>query len=251
MHRTQIEITTQCNYTCRYCYSKHLPDKFMSWPVFKDIVQAEKYTSSVFHLQGEGEPLLHPAFFNMCSYIKSKTAIPITVTTNGSMIGETIATRIKFYISALTVSLDTLNKGEAIGIGRPHLDKTLAGLKLLKAAEYHSVTIAAVDFGQDLTELEAFCLLNDYCLTIQPLQQKRDYVLGYIELPRKIKKDKPKAVRCSYVMGDIMHWYNVEGIKAPCCYIKDLSYYPGYAELKNQFAAKQVPACCTGCFNLG
>ncbi|MDQ7785248.1 MAG: hypothetical protein RDU20_20350, partial [Desulfomonilaceae bacterium] len=64
----QVEVTSHCNAECVYCphavskRSRH--QTHMSMDTFEKLLPFFRRTAHV-HLQGWGEPLLHPRFFEM------------------------------------------------------------------------------------------------------------------------------------------------------------------------------------------
>jgi MoaA/NifB/PqqE/SkfB family radical SAM enzyme len=84
----QIEPVGQCNLRCQMCAIQfrtdgppHGPPAFMSFETFTRLID-EFGAIEQLHLQGLGEPMMHPRFFDMVSYA---TARGIRVTTNSNM----------------------------------------------------------------------------------------------------------------------------------------------------------------------
>ena len=85
MHLLELEITTECNQNCQYCYNRE--NKHINMPL-KDIIKylkfAEENGVQVVVISG-GEASLHPDFTNLCEMIRrDKFKIPrIVVQSNG------------------------------------------------------------------------------------------------------------------------------------------------------------------------
>jgi radical SAM protein with 4Fe4S-binding SPASM domain len=85
----QIEPTDHCNLRCGHC-SIHGPGSperhrgFMSWDLFTRIVD-ENPALTCMILVRNGEPLLHPGFFDMVAYAAAR-GIHVSTYTNGSLL---------------------------------------------------------------------------------------------------------------------------------------------------------------------
>ena len=84
----QIEPVDQCNLRCQMCPIQfrqdgppYGPPAFMQFDVFTNII--DQFTGlETLHLQGLGEPMMHPQFFEMVEYAKVRE---IRVTTNSNL----------------------------------------------------------------------------------------------------------------------------------------------------------------------
>ncbi|MBP7341832.1 MAG: radical SAM protein [Syntrophaceae bacterium] len=92
----QLEVTTRCNASCRYCprtvYRSSWIDRDLSWETFRLLYPVMKQTRMV-HLQGWGEPLLHPCLFDMIALAK-KAGCVVGTTTNGMLLDRRTAVRL-------------------------------------------------------------------------------------------------------------------------------------------------------------
>jgi MoaA/NifB/PqqE/SkfB family radical SAM enzyme len=81
----QVEVTSHCNAECRYCphavYKQSRQDSHIAIETFKKLIPAFRRTRLVY-LQGWGEPLLHPRFFEMVR-IARECGCQVGTTTNG------------------------------------------------------------------------------------------------------------------------------------------------------------------------
>jgi radical SAM protein with 4Fe4S-binding SPASM domain len=79
----QIEPTTRCDLSCRFCPREHLPIKGedLTLDTFRRIIDHNPFVVAVL-LQGLGEPLLHPEIEGMIRYGRSKR-IFMGICTNG------------------------------------------------------------------------------------------------------------------------------------------------------------------------
>lgn len=92
----QIEVSTRCPGRCSYCPHSTMRDQWRSrdmdmetfsllWPMMR--------RSARVHLQGWGEPLLNPAFFNMAALAR-KAGCAVSTTTCGLLMDEDLAERL-------------------------------------------------------------------------------------------------------------------------------------------------------------
>lgn len=92
----QIEVTTRCNASCLYCprttYRHSWDNRDISFENFKTLLPVMADTKMV-HLQGWGEPFLHPHLFEMIASVK-KTGCKVGTTTNGMLLDRDIISRL-------------------------------------------------------------------------------------------------------------------------------------------------------------
>jgi MoaA/NifB/PqqE/SkfB family radical SAM enzyme len=105
----QIEPVGQCNLRCQMCPIQfrqdgppHGPPAFMAFDTFTRIVE-ELPTLEHLHLQGLGEPMMHPRFFDMVSFAADRG---IRVTTNTNM---TLVLNPRRAQSTVTCGLDCIH----------------------------------------------------------------------------------------------------------------------------------------------
>jgi MoaA/NifB/PqqE/SkfB family radical SAM enzyme len=92
----QVEVTSRCRARCTYCPHTTLRERWQSrdmamrtfgrlWPAMR--------TADRVHLQGWGEPLMHPSFFEMV-VLARKAGCAVSTTTCGLLMDENLARRI-------------------------------------------------------------------------------------------------------------------------------------------------------------
>ena len=92
----QVEVTSRCPGRCRYCPHTTMKEEWLSrdmdvatfsrlWPLMR--------RSARVHLQGWGEPLLNPAFFDMAALAR-KAGCQVSTTTCGLRMDEKVAREI-------------------------------------------------------------------------------------------------------------------------------------------------------------
>ncbi len=104
----QVEVTSRCNACCLYCprtvYGDRWPDRDISPDLFRALVPYFA-TARMVHLQGWGEPLLHPDFFDMIALAR-KSGCRVSTTTNGMRLDRAKITRlVASGIDCLALSL--------------------------------------------------------------------------------------------------------------------------------------------------
>ena len=134
----QIEPVGQCNLRCQMCSIQfrhdgppYGPPAFMAFETFTRIIEQFQGLREL-HLQGLGEPMMHPRFFEMIEYATHKG---ITVTTNSNITLLTERRAIRCVTSGLNcihISLDgaTAETYERIRV-RAHFERVMSNLERL------------------------------------------------------------------------------------------------------------------------
>lgn len=242
---TQIEVTTRCNYDCKYCAGRSMEQKDMSWEMFLSI--AQNITSKQCSLQGEGEPTLWPYFYKAAQYLHSRK-IGVSTIINASRVNIEL---LDAHFTKVGVSIDTLDDKVAQEIGRHKLSKVLDNLQLMIPKLRNRLTIHTTDFGQDLEPIKKYCADTNIKHVIQPLQKKLDYVVVY---PKhwdvKINTVRPNnSYSCVYLREPLMEFYTIDGYKRPCCFMKSHTTL-SKQQLQLSLKSGSVSQVCVGCFNL-
>jgi MoaA/NifB/PqqE/SkfB family radical SAM enzyme len=214
----QFEVTTHCTFICFYCAGRDMPQKHMDWDVFERLLAGLPQGRHVVSLQGEGEPTLHPRFWDMAAAVRRCGSEPTTIT-NGY---EIDVARMAAEMPTVAVSLDTLDEAEATRIGRLKLPRVLANLdKLVAVMGPQRLRIMTVDYGQELSDLRQFVQSKRIDQHIvQPLQRKDDYARRY---PERAAPQGQYHYQCRFLRAPVMRFYDIAGRELPCCFIKDVS----------------------------
>jgi len=84
----QIEPTTRCNFTCGFCAGRHMNQAELDPAVFEAFLSTIDGLEHI-ELQGEGEPLLHPQFFELVRMARRRFPdVSISIISNGSLFSE-------------------------------------------------------------------------------------------------------------------------------------------------------------------
>lgn len=104
----QIEPTTRCNFNCHFCIGRQMPQRDMGVEIFENIIQLFPEIEHI-ELQGEGEPLLNPHFFEMVAAAKRhRPNVRISFITNGSLFNQqNIEKILECDISKIYVSIES------------------------------------------------------------------------------------------------------------------------------------------------
>lgn len=249
----QIEVTTICNFDCFYCAGRDMAQRHMEMPVFAHIMgQLPRHTGMTVSLQGEGEPTLHPSFWDMARAVREHGLRAYTIT-NGTRVD---ARQFADALHSVGVSVDTLDAEEARRIGRYNLPKVLTNLEsLVRSMGPGRVTVHTVRYGQDIEPLKVYLRsIGVYQQIVQPLQVKDDYARRYAQ--QQVVVVVPPAARplarysCNFLDTPRMRYFNIDGVEMPCCFIKDTTGYTSADDLRQTLARRQIPVACSGCREL-
>jgi MoaA/NifB/PqqE/SkfB family radical SAM enzyme len=118
----QIEVTTRCLNRCVMCPRTALADEWpemdLSWEVFQRIARAFDRAQHV-HLQGWGEPLLHPRLLDMISVAKG-AGCRVGLTTNGTRLDPELSKcllELDLDLIAVSIAGATRETHERIRVG--------------------------------------------------------------------------------------------------------------------------------------
>jgi radical SAM protein with 4Fe4S-binding SPASM domain len=168
----QIEPVGQCNLRCKMCPIQFRtdgqhgsPSAFIQFDVFCQLIN--QFTNlSELHLQGLGEPLLHPRFFDMVRFAAQR-GIQVSTNTNMTVMTEERADEcVASGLQTMHVSLDGAHAEtyESIRV-KARFDKVLRNLRrLINAKEavrsvLPHVRLVAVVMRENLDELPALVRL--------------------------------------------------------------------------------------------
>ena len=167
----QIEPVGQCNLRCRMCAIQfrrdgppHGPLAFMPFDTFTGLIAQFPALRSL-HLQGLGEPTMHPRFFEMVAYAASR-GIRVSTNSNLTLWSERRARQcVSSGLAELSVSLDAADPAifERIRQGA-HFGKVLRNLRRVIAARAAAgatldVRIVMVLMRENLADLPALVRL--------------------------------------------------------------------------------------------
>ncbi len=159
----QVEVTTRCNARCSYCprtwAGEAWPDADLDYDLFRGLLQ--QLSTLQVHLQGWGEPFLHPRFLDLVRAARS-AGMKTGTTSNGALIDQGLAEAIiGSGLDVLALSLAGVReRNDAIRQGAP-FEKVLAAMDALAGAKARSgsarpaVHVAYMLLKSDASDLEA------------------------------------------------------------------------------------------------
>jgi len=167
--RAQIEVTTRCNLRCPMCArTKALGRGGQHMPVelFARVMRELDFVSDL-HLQGFGEPLMHPRLAELIRIADPRRRF-VATNTNATVLGPRQAEMlVASGLHEVKVSLDSPEPATYAEIRPPaSLASALRGLRLLREARQRAgsarprVVIAAVCQPSNLPHLEALVELS-------------------------------------------------------------------------------------------
>jgi radical SAM protein with 4Fe4S-binding SPASM domain len=164
----QIEPVGRCNLACKMCrvvYREEKAPALMSYDAFCRLLDQFPAIHEL-HLQGLGEPLLHPRFFDMVRYAAAR-GIEVSTNTNLTALSERRAEEcVKSGLRRMHVSLDAAHAEayEYIRVGA-RFDKVMRNLAWLNEARHRlraeipEIRLVAVAMRRNLEQLPALVRL--------------------------------------------------------------------------------------------
>jgi len=131
----QVEVTSRCSRKCSVCARSALGERWIEGDLAPETwarLRPDLGLAAHVHLQGWGEPLLHPRLVEMVGDAR-RAGCAVGLTTNGDMLGEAASELVAAGLDQVAVSLggDRQLHGELRG--GSDLDVVLAGLATLAA----------------------------------------------------------------------------------------------------------------------
>jgi len=185
----QIEPTTRCNFTCGFCAGRSMRQADLAWPTFLAFLDAHPGLVHV-ELQGEGEPLLHPRFFDMAAECRAR-GITVGLITNGSLLGREMVDRLLAAdLAAVHVSMESAEPAQFQRIRGGKFAKVREGIARLASRrrtlglERPLIGLTVTVLGETIGALQPICDLYsaerlDGGLLVQPLQTMSAYARRY------------------------------------------------------------------------
>ncbi len=183
----QVEVTSRCNLRCVMCPRVGLADRWremdLPWEAFQRIARAFDRVKHV-HLQGWGEPLLHPRLFDMIAVAKD-AGCRVGFTTNGMRLTPDAARRLvdlRLDLLAVSIAGATPRTHESLRVGSD-LPLILENIRRLLALRS--------DHGRDAPKVELSYLMTR--TNMEELPQA-------VELAASLGADELYATNLDYVV---------------------------------------------------
>lgn len=187
----QIEPTTRCNFTCGFCCGRQMTQTDLSLATFERALAAFPKLQQL-ELQGEGEPLMNPHFFDMLRLARGR-GIAVSFITNGSLLSpDAVRQILDAGVEKISVSLESADATAFREIRGGKLEKVQAGIERLlsdrkargmqRPVVGFSVTVLRRTRGHLAGILALYRSLGlDGGITLQPLQRMGGYTQSYTD----------------------------------------------------------------------
>jgi len=163
----RVSVTDRCNYRCSYCMPEALGEQvgFESREAVLSFEELERLISAFSRLGVRkirltgGEPTVRKGIVELAGRIARLPGIEqVVMTSNGHLLGELAAPLAAAGVSAINISIDTLDAAKFRALtGRGDLARVLAGLDAAVAAGMRVKTNAVALRGVNDGELVALC----------------------------------------------------------------------------------------------
>jgi MoaA/NifB/PqqE/SkfB family radical SAM enzyme len=190
---------------------------FMEFDLFKKVIDDVVENTVTICLQGGGEPMLHPRFFDMIKYVRSKSpSVSIWFNTNGSKMDENAANFMKENnVSKIYFSLDAVTRKtyESIRKGGDWelINKNLRYLSKIAKDKIH---IGVSFVVQPRNVREKYRFLKKYIALVDEIVF---YTLADKDRKREKKFDVNFSQRPICPLLKEQKYITLEGIVTPCC----------------------------------
>ena len=168
----QLEPVGQCNLRCRMCPVQFRQDapagggpSFLAFDTFRALIDQFDGLTEL-HLQGLGEPTMHPQFFDMVSYASAR-GIEVSTNSNMTVLSERRASQcVASGLRRVYASVDGASAAtyEFIRVGA-RFERVVRNIRRLAAARaaagstYPEIRLVAVAMRRNLDELPALVAL--------------------------------------------------------------------------------------------
>jgi len=196
----QVEVTTRCNASCLYCprtvYGRKWPQRDLPLRLFVRLVPDLPRCQHV-HLQGWGEPFLHPELFAMVKMAK-EAGCRVGTTTNGTLMDRELSEKVVeagFDVVAFSLA-GTGPLNDRIRKGAP-VSKVMDGIRNLSRAKGNSplpeIHIAYMLLTSSLEEIRGLPQLLREAGVRQVVVSTLDFI-PQRDLEKEMVQEKEKGV---------------------------------------------------------
>jgi radical SAM protein with 4Fe4S-binding SPASM domain len=242
-----IEISGQCNLKCPECYSGSglmtRQGGFMDIELYEKIIsELSPYIYNI-NLYFQGEPMLHPRFFD---FLEISRGVKMTVSTNGHFLSEENAEKLaRSGLYKIIVSLDGADK-ETYSLYRQggDFEKVISGIENISSAirDTESSLKLEIQFlvnrhnETQIPSVRRFSKGVNAVLRLKSMQIINNEHMDYW-LPRNEKFRRYKKNNSIYIIKNALDyhclrlWLNPvvtwDGKVAPCCFDKNSEHIMG------------------------
>lgn len=242
-----IELTNYCNLKCPECPSgagtMNRARGFMDQALFRKIISEIKPYLYNANLYFQGEPMMHPAFFD---FLRSAEGISSTVSTNGHFLSpENCQKLAESHLRKLIISLDGLDQLTYSTYRKNgNLEKVMQGITGVSAAVRKAsskmrleVQILVSKYNEDqITDIKKFVISAGARPVLKSMQiYGGSGYSGWLPSDDRFRryhlKNGSYQLRSSFPRRCARIWFNPvitwDGRVIPCCFDKDADYVMG------------------------
>jgi MoaA/NifB/PqqE/SkfB family radical SAM enzyme len=200
----QVEVTTYCQAACSYCphmvYQENWTSQHLAPATFRRLLPILNRARLV-HLQGWGEPLLHPDFFTMVSLAR-QAGCQVGTTTNGMFLdADGLRRVVDLEMSVIAFSLagvgdnnDAVRRGTRFATVLEKIE-TLSEIKARKGARIPKVHVAYMLLRSGLDDLALLPQALEGLGVSQVVVSTLDFVAGPSLAQESLKLAAPEEYR--------------------------------------------------------
>ncbi len=237
----QVEPTTVCNFSCGFCCGRRMDQAYLPLATFNTFLDTIP-TLAYLELQGEGEPLMHPDFFEMLA-IATARGIHTSVITNGSLFSASVVEQLlDSGLTSLRISTETHDAERFKRIRGGSLERVRTGLTRLMARRAErglsrpSVGLSVTVLASTLDDLPGiFQMYTDLGLdggiALQPLNRMPGYTEHYPEeLAHEFLQQPLHEARYLHHIASEAHQRIQSQPASPYRHFYDLLFEPSHKE---------------------
>lgn len=200
----QVEVTSKCNLKCEYCIH-HLMEEndkplgSMTMAQFMEILDRHQDTLILLHLQGQGEPFLHPEYGEMVREAKRRGLMLLAFTNGTALTARHRKMLLEADFDLLYLSFDLQDKET--------LEKTRVGMSYDKVVENYRNLVEERNAGGYSTILAVHAVL--YQSKLEEVEERLQ------ELDRVLMPDVIVPTALAMPAGDLKdytQWYTRIGL---------------------------------------
>lgn len=200
----QVEVTSECNLKCEYCIH-HLmvendkPIGTMSMKQYIEILDRHKDTLILLHLQGQGEPFLHPQYAEMVKEAKKRGLMLLAFTNGTALNAKNRKMLLEADFDLLYLSFDMQDK--------EGLEKTRTGMSYDKVVHNYQQLVKERNEGNYSTILAVHAVI--YKSNLNKLKDR------IFEIDQLLKPDVIVPTSLAMPAGDVKdytQWYTRVGL---------------------------------------
>ncbi len=153
-------LTDRCNYSCRFCFMKKLPEAEANLDRGRFVISGLKSLGITKLNFVGGEPLLHPNLRDFAAFAK-ETGLTVSIVTNASLLSDERLDELRPWVDWIGVSVDSGRGGveEALGRGRgghiANAKRACASIRRARVKLKINTVVTKLNFDEDMRPLIA------------------------------------------------------------------------------------------------